>query len=359
MDLLDAAIQSIRSYDVYVKVETNIYFRSWQVGEIKVDKTGRPVYPETRCRKLKPGEQPGVLREHFRQVFQGGLFRIEELDPQTGQLDRINVFDGQVERRWIPRNNAAMITSLHPSLLGYGHDYYETFRGISGRADHLRVLRQREHVELRNDKNGSRVVPILEAEPLDLDKAPSVADLPQFGFRLYLEPKWNLLPSRVERFMMIDGKQVPVCDLQIHEVKELTKGVLVPTKAITKTFITDKNDKDLFGTLGNEIILTVDSQRSRWNERLPADLFQLPLPGGTNVVDFTRKVEYVTGKPDAGENLEALAAHALQERQLITAPPLVATHQWSNWLIYGVPSLIVLVILYAWSLRRQKHQSAT
>ena len=46
---------------------------------------------------------------------------------------------------------------------------------------------------------------------------------------------------------------------------------------------------------------------SSWNQDIPEETFELPLPKGTTVIDHLRNVRYVTGEDDPGKNLDALA----------------------------------------------------
>jgi hypothetical protein len=120
----------------------------------------------------------------------------------------------------------------------------------------------------------------------------------------------------------------------------------VPVSAITYFFDSDLN-LATFGEVANELTLVVDVSRSSWNKEIPESTFNLPLPAGVKVTDSLREVQFVTGKPDTGENLDELAANA---RNLVPYPvqkaPPVESHSPWMWIIGGVTILVCAFALW-------------
>jgi hypothetical protein len=295
--LLDGATQAIRSFDVQVTTSTKILIRH----EASEHGTGLPI---TRSRKLDPNEQPTIDVVHCRQRYQNGKSRVESLDGPNGRAATIVVSNSEVEKMWDPGRSQGAIRPPAVTSVGEGGDYLESLRGVYGRVSILQILRQRPAAtSLTIAATPGHVT--LEAKPYP----DAAVDFPNWGFRITLDATRGFMPVVVERYELINDRPQVAARRTVTRIKELPGRIWVPITVVTEKF--DTNPKSsTFGELGNEVVMSIDESTSSWNRAIPASVFQVEYPPGTRLNDAFRKVQYVTGKPDPGSNLQDLAANA-------------------------------------------------
>jgi hypothetical protein len=68
----------------------------------------------------------------------------------------------------------------------------------------------------------------------------------------------------------------------------------------------------------------------------------LALPAGTKVIDTLRQVQFITGKPDPGENLDDLVANArnIVPYPVQKPPPVEPEFPWI-WIVGGVLTTVL------------------
>jgi hypothetical protein len=340
LQLLEAALGSIRSFDVRLEVSQSFFIKNEWSG------LGREA---TLVRRVKQSA-PTIKRYAFRQVFQKGKGRIEFLDLQSGNTTGCIVCDGEVEKTWNPAQAAGSIRSPARSPTDEGMDYLTAWYNVYERLSVLKCFRERENVvELEAGPDSSDV--ILETGPV----APvnNIA-FPRDGFRVILDARHGLMPRQIERLEDVQGKLCVATRKTVTEWKALGGGGWAPTTVVTQCF--DRiPDKGTFGEVNDEVVLKVDVARSRWNTDIPADTFDLALPAGARITDQLRNVQYVTGKADTGKNLDDLAMNARNLVPTTTGRPPMPPQRTSYWLTIGLPVFlaadIVLLLVY---LRRRK-----
>jgi hypothetical protein len=133
--------------------------------------------------------------------------------------------------------------------------------------------------------------------------------------------------------------------------KDIGGGIQVPIKMVLTQFDTSLR----FGTLGEvyaEVETTVNFAKSSWNIDIPDATFQIPIPAGTKVADYLRDVQYITGKPDPGKNLEDLAATARHVSPLGAQQPATKP-RWNLWSVASISLIIVVAIVALLAYRRK------
>lgn len=324
LEMLDGALQAVISFDLRVNSEARFLLKS----EARKKDPSDPKPTLIITRRLLPHEKPGLMSQSYRQVFQRGKGRIEFLGKDGKSVTNIMIFDDEMMKAVNHDSKTAMIREL-PSQNGLvGADYLNTFRNVYGPFPLLTSLRQRRNVVLKDMDNASV---ILETEPDPKAKI----EYPRWGFRVALDRQHGLLPSVIERFEIINGKRLTISKMRVEKWKSLLGGVSVPLVAVTQYF--DGNpDGETFGELGCEMRLTVDEARSSWNQEIPASTFEVQIPPGYDVIDRLRQVQYVTGTPDTGKNLEGLAANARKVVPYpVQRPPAPTTSAWRSYAAAG------------------------
>jgi hypothetical protein len=339
LELLEGATQSITSFDLAIRV-TKTSTLKWTI--VTDEKTGEK---QEVCRKLQANESPKTIQRYFRQVFQGGKGRIESLDRPMGKISGpVMVYDGETERVLDLRDNTGSIRSPNPEIVGQGEDYRSCFRSVAGRIGLLKFLRQRKDLTLKRDEMDQKLF-VMETRPHPMTDI----DWPTSGFRLTIDPQKGFYPIVFEKWKEQAGKYFLFRRTSVNGWKRLNDGVWAPTHATTYLFVPPPNP--MWGELAMEIDLKVDEAHSSWNTAIPEERFRLPFPTGMKVYDHLRSTAYVTGKPDAGENLQDLATNARKVVRLPPERPIVTVAWYLPWL-YGIAGgvfgLLVLkgVMLY-------------
>jgi hypothetical protein len=331
--LLEGALQSIKSFDVRLNVKTTIFIEE-EYAEQPGDANNSLKAPVLMKSTMLPPGQGKVQKKSYRQVFAQGKGRIEYLDESNGKPTAFQVYDREVARIWHIRNATATIEKpIYPASGDLGDDYLDAFRDLYHRLPILDGLRQRKDVVVKAGAPGDPSI-VLETAP---DQKGAIV-YPKMGFRVTLDPGHGFMPARIERFETIKGKLFRRDDRFIAEWKDLGGGLWVPIKIVVHAY--DPDDKGTFGERYGESVATVDVGRSTWNTAIPEETFQLAIPAGVSVIDYVRHVEYVTGKPDLGTNLEDLAASARDAVPVVVAIPPEPSRWWASWPIYVLGGLL-------------------
>lgn len=347
LKLLEGAIDSIRSFDVEVTATTRLL----AVTEFKegTDKRKKPEMIGKRM--LRPGEVPHTSQEWFHQVYQRGKGRVDYLNGLNGKVVRQMVYDPEVEKSWDPKNRSAVIDRPHLTVVMDGMDYRECFRNLVGGASLLDCLRQRKNARISVPTTGSSLL-VIESDPV----SGRGIDMPQFGFKITVDAAKGFMPTKIEMTMPADGKQVLYTRRTITAWKDLGGGLWVPVKMMSEHFSANPKWKDTFGRVTGETVMVVDVARSSWNQDIPKEAFELPIPAGVEVVDFRRQVKYVTGSADPGKNIESLASDARDMEPITTGFPASGPSLLQKSIIVGTVILgciAVIVVSFLW-LRKRK-----
>jgi hypothetical protein len=349
LELLDGSLQAITSFDVRLNCSHKNLLQKETVVDVS---EGRKRIVVKSSRKLYPNEAPKILRQSFREVYQRGKGRLEFTKGDYIKSPWRIVFDPETQKTYRPQENDATISSKPTELILEGWDYLEAFRSVHGSLPILVAFKERKNAVI-NEGASSETLLVLESAPC-LD-APNVS-YGRWGLRVALDKNHGFLPSSIERSEEISGKLLTVRRTTIRQWKDLGGGVWVPISTITHFFDSDPN-LATFGELANELTLVVDVSRSSWNKEIAESTFNLPLPPGVKVIDTLREVQFVTGKPDPGDNLDDLAANArnLVPYPVLKAPPVESHSPWM-WIIGGVTTLFCALALWVSVRFLRKHR---
>lgn len=122
LDLLGAALESIKSFDVALEVRISAMFKSEVVAPESRDKAGRLVPPVVKTRKLKPGEPTDMVHEHVRHVHGLTQGRFEVLDGPGGKPTKVVVYNGEREKSANVRGNEVVVRKPGIQIATHG-DY--------------------------------------------------------------------------------------------------------------------------------------------------------------------------------------------------------------------------------------------
>jgi hypothetical protein len=352
---LEAAIGSIRSYDVLVKATMRIFIHSDTVGPAPPGTTR----PMIKNRLLRQGEAPMVVRQYSRQVYLKGRGRVEIMDGAGGTGGKISTYDNVEAKSFNVRTGDLFISRSIGGITMDGGDYRETFRRVSRgvNLDLLAGLKERvKYLQFKEPQKGQPFV-IVEAPPVG--KEIGGVSYPQWAFRVKLDPRRKMLPASIEVFQPLGADLRLYRRTTVEQWKDIGEGTWVPTKARTRIFAIEPENREIDGQVANEIVLDVDVVHSSWNKQIGKEVFNLPLPAGTRVTDTERGVRYVTGKADPGKNLSDLARNARNAVPFTTGPNAEIA-SWQSWkAITGYMLVVgVAVGIACFFLRRKWQRSA-
>jgi hypothetical protein len=313
VDLLDGALQSVKSFDVRVDCSITFLIKYEHSESVSNGKKMRVVRSR---RKRRADEPPKVKRESIRQVFQRGKGRIEFLGKDSPSATKVVSYDDETMRSFSPGSRTLAIRDRPEHIAGFdGWEYLHTYRNVEGPIPLLHCLRERKNVSIKQDARDDSLV-ILETPP-----CPEMqVEYARSGFRVTLDKAHGFMPVVTERFQRIGEQNFTDRETRVVEWKDVGGRIWVPVKAVTRYF---DPEPPLFGEVSSEQTLVVDVPRSSWNREYPEATFDLPIPAGTQVQDGLQNVHYITGKPDPGKNLTDLAAHAVK---LVHLPPRARTN---------------------------------
>jgi hypothetical protein len=342
LQLLESAVQAIHSYDVWIEATNKqLLVQEYILNEDRTIKL-------KSSRKLAPGELPETNVMRYRQVFQRGKARWETYDSE-GNIRNTIVSDGEVQKNFDQRATAG-IGRPSPQPVPDGANYACAYRAVLGIVEASKVFRQRGNATLR---------PVDKTGLLTLDSAPvpgTTHDVADFGFRVTLDPAWRCMPVVVECYQLHEGKPRTNCARRVVGFR-MVDGVPVPIRFKTQFF--DHQAKQTYGEVGSEMESVVDVARSSWNREVPQSTFELKLPAGVQVIDQRNKTMFVTGKQDAGKNLEDLAKNAKDVIPVSTegymSPEKPKSRPWLYWAVAaGIGSAAIAVVVALYRRRRMK-----
>lgn len=340
LDSLEAAINSVRSFDVRTTTKSEGYYQYERASDGSV--TGP-------MRQLNP---PRVDMYVHRQVYHDGFRRMETLDPKTGQVEEILASNREYDKLLFKSSSTGIVRSSRTSNAWQGRDYEETFRDLySGGVRIMLVLRERRKwLRVFESDAGRRV--IFEVDP----KGGPGVTFGGWGFRVTADKSKGFMPNVIETYDVIDGGRVYLSRVTVTEFKAVD-GVVVPVKVKRENLVTEKGSP-FFGRSLRTFSLVVDEKQSSWNRPVPDELFKVAFPTGTKVTDEIRQVAYVTGSADPGDNLDALAANA---KGLITnirpAAPPTRSYLWV-WITAGCVGVLAVGLLLYWYRRRASRRTS-
>lgn len=333
-EILETAITSIKSFEVYVTVEQCYFIDAKRAG---------PGGKEIVVFRV-PDPKPSLVHSH--QAYREGLRRVESLD-EPKERRNVLVGDSSHIKSWQPLSYQCAISKPGFSVVASGVDYLETYYSPVGSFPLLYLLRERKNVRIdRRGKNLEVEMPPCPGENASLNGT---------GFRITMDASVSMLPKIMESYEIVDGEPVVSHRMTVVEYKQIDNGVFVPIKAIIDGF----DDGKRYGFFKERIcqkILSVDVSRSRWNTPLHDELFRIELPAGAKVIDEIRNVAYVTGKSDPGKNLDDLAKTARFVIKDIRPPlPTKPSRTWVYWSIgCGITVLLALGAVFLWHVRRKR-----
>jgi hypothetical protein len=342
LDALEAAIDSIKSFEVHIQAKQETNFDEQIIENDKVKKALN-VFPVPKVRSTRS-----------RQLFSNGWRRIEKVDPKTGELLEVLGADNEVERILSNQKFEGIVRRAGmPVGIAYGSDYQETFRSVYGPIQIRQVFHERiKEMRVRREGEGSRYL-VLEVDPTPKRGITYGG----WGYRVYADTAANLLPAIIETFDMKDGERFLTARMTVRERKKIAPGVEVPVRAVTEYFGIVK-ELGKYQQVAATVELTVDVARSRWNEPIAEEAFRVPFPAGLKVLDEIHDMAYVTGKADPGRNLDDLAANA---RGLITniRPALPRpSYAWLWWLAVAAGGGLAALLGFFFYRRRTARTSS-
>ena len=109
----------------------------------------------------------------------------------------------------------------------------------------------------------------------------------EWGFRVWLDPHKGYLPTRIDRLsadMQTLRERVDITDF-----KATGNGFAAPIRASIRRFDTTRGGK-FFGKLTDETQISVDTEKSTWNEPVDCSEFdKIDLPAETRVMDLVQR----------------------------------------------------------------------
>ena len=285
--------------------------------------------PDFVSRKLRPREAAPQETRDYRQQFSNGKVRIETLSERGGDPVTTLVYDGELFRRLNAAELRGSIFSGIGEFAPLGADYSTFFRAIDA-ADMVRDV---------FEKGKCSATPDATRGGLWLETTPS----PALKYRVWLDPSHGMMPNTIEEWRVSDQFEPWIhCRIQVEAYHELVGGGWVPTKVVTRDYISlspESRLREFGGQVNRETVAEVDIGQSKWNTPIPVDRFILSFPAGTEVIDEVLDRVYVAGESTDGSHLRRIA---LEARELAIPPPgassseslLRISSRWPTILLY-------------------------
>jgi len=351
--LLDAVTKNITSYDVWLTADYEWFV---QYDEVEVENEYLGYYKRTKSipRAYRPNEPRRRARHIFHQTFERGKLRIDHFEADGKTLHSTSVCDGETVRALNGAGSEGKVDDRPVSNAEEGCDYMTFFRGIHGNWLATQMFRERQTTSARKEQADGGEFFVVSCQPELSNRNTSAG---QWGFRMALDPRHGMMPQRLERFVLLNSKELVERRTLIGEFFKLESGVWVPTKAVTSFY--QRSEGSFHRALVLTVTSSIDKTRSRWNQPVPAERFTLKFPTGARVSDFTRGTQFVTGTKDTGENLRALAEDSRPILQLAgrsPAPPQadpVSVWRWITLLLLTLLIACVVALLIAGYRRRR------
>lgn len=331
------SVQSLKSFSVTTDVTVTYLIIQEPVNkDAPVDYSKLPAFVS---RLPNPGE---VIKKRasYRQMQQDGSGRIDIFD-ESGKTHDSIAYTPDLERVYTPRTGIGSIQPLNLTIIPDGSDYRTSFQTIFGNVSLLRFLRQRKLQQSQGFPSH-----LLGIHALPGEERPEV-DFPGWGARIAIDPTHGGLPSIIEVYDRVGGKDRVRFRREVTGWGKLTNGLYAPTATVTEHFDL-KSESQFFGKAVTRTELRVRPDGASWNTRInPTDL-SLTFPVGTRITDRVRNLIYVTGKTDTGKNIDDLIEGATKIVPVTVGgaeppPPNVLSRYW----MYIAAVILVAVVVGA------------
>lgn len=246
LDAWERGRAQLKSYDVYLKFDFENYGN--------MGKEGWPRSPK-----------PSFARNFSHDVRAGAKLRVEQGVEKPGQkaTGDVSVWDGALAKYSIAGGKEFGVEDgkSHFPAGGAGYEYCGT--SCANGSDMIAVLRNRKGtiVEQADD---SRLVLF------------TPASMP-FGYRIWLDPKKNFLPTRIDRLLGVDGSVIVDLE-QDNTLEEVSHGVWAPVKFVVSFHPQTKESATKAPRLVARQVITVNRQYSRFNVPIADSDFRLEPP---------------------------------------------------------------------------------
>jgi len=261
LDAWDRGRQRLKSYDLYLKSDIKTLGNMGQEG-----------WP--------PLPKPSFGHRSSHEMRADVKLRVEDGVETLGQKPsgNVSVWDGELAKQYVADSKQFQIA---PDPGHFPAGYELSFSGCANGRDMIKVLRKRSET-------------IIEQADDDHIVVFTPARLP-FGYRIWLDPKKNFLPIKIDRLLEVDG--TIVVDLeQVSTLEEILPRVWAPLKFVESFHPQTKESATRERRLVLEAVTTVNRERSRFNVPIDESLFQLEVPIGTTVYDTICHTSYEFGK---------------------------------------------------------------
>jgi len=347
VDLLENAIQSIKSFDVKIETITRRFILV--DGETRISPQGKKEFNIKSRTKIPDGEMPPATSERFGQLFQGGKGRIDDFGDKGEVLPKSSVYTPSYFKTWNPMRHEASIQNPVLAQTQDGKDYRTSFATVIGSVNLIKCLRERTNVKLAG-QNGEVTI---EAPP----EPGRNIDFPNWGLRVTVDPSHGFMPIVIETLHFVEDRLVLMHRREVKHWKNVA-GVWVPTRVLTTHFDTNPRNKDTFGHRFSDVTLIVDEDQSSWNKEILENRFLILLPAATRVVDAQRSVMYVTEKDEVGDIVPDLA-HAkevipLNSHPLVSSSGSVLSPLARAAFVIAGGSFLIVISLLVWLRNRSK-----
>lgn len=281
------ALGQIRSFDVYYAVDTTVQPKQADA---------QLIHTTTYLRFV---------------MDTSGRQRVERYESKGGPLTEFGVYDGKAFYYLNVRANQLVIQPRNVDsdpILKYGESYRELLDGLFGGGDFRELIPKRSGAKASESEDG--VVIDIPAEPGEM--------YPKFGWRVFLDPKRNLVSSRRERYFENSETLVQTTDIPTFD--ELEDGKFAPVEAVL----------EYFGANGRKfqtIKIAVDRERSAWNHEPGDGVFRLAIPKGVVVHDDIRGLRYKASMNGDLNRLDEMARKGIQKIDT-TVRPAVPLKKW-------------------------------
>ena len=288
----------------------------------------------------------------YRQVFTdvGERRRIESFNAVSGQLQSVQIFDGERYETLSDLKHRGTIEKPRLEYVGNGRDYAMFYRNIAVKFPFGHILGQRTGVICQTERDSGL---------LKVSVPFGGKDLPKYAWRLWFDPSRGLALIKNELFKRtLDS---PFCRTEVgNKLHEIEPGVWAPTDIVVSYFNAKKGTPH-FGEITEVLHSVVDVTRSKWNTE-PADSeFEMTFPAGTRIADQEIGMSFVTGKANAGSRIDELVKNARDKVAIVSFGPQTPElpHSPTTRILLWLNIIVILGLMVLYLVRRHGRKRLT
>ncbi|PQO35129.1 hypothetical protein [Blastopirellula marina] len=296
------SVAKIRSFDVMVNETTKFHYKTERAADQPL---GQRV-PKLTHRKYLPSEVPTERSAATRQVWEAETKRRRvEHDVTPNGNGAISIFNGKTVTAYNKTASFGTVAAQNPGQrpLVHSSSRYDTLLGeIFLGGEYQEMFAKRQPVETKEVDGDLLVTSPAQPGPM----------YPSCTFELLLDKEHGFLPKKIT----VSSKGRIDFDVEVMEFRSLGDGVWVPTKSRFRDYLLAEQIDPVFPVHFLTTEVSIDVDRSAWNQPIPEETFHVLFPAGTGVLDEINHARLTLSKDTDSDDIGGRKVEAEEYQQL-------------------------------------------